>query len=260
MHLRTPTFFFSLTFSLWIATVATAEYPESSLGEEVAGEAQAAAVETESDYLSLNEVLRLALKENLGLQIDRISPANALDGILIEEAAFDPRLNASFGISETRSAARGSALDDVATPQSDSRQFRIGADRQLTTGATVGVDSNIGRSTTNNLAARNPDWGSDVGVSIRQPLLRNRGREVNLAPLARARIGSDQAVDLFKDSIMDLVSTAEIAYWNLAFARARRDFFLSSLELAETILEENTERERLGLATPIEVLQADAEV
>jgi OMF family outer membrane factor len=59
---------------------------------------------------------------------------------------------------------------------------------------------------------------------------------------------------------LDLILDTELAYWNLAYRQADRALIASSLELAENLLEENTERERLGLVTPLELLQAEAEV
>jgi outer membrane protein TolC len=59
--------------------------------------------------------------------------------------------------------------------------------------------------------------------------------------------------------VLDLVLNTEIAYWNLAYTRANKALIASSLALAENLLEENGERERLGLVTSLEVLQAEAE-
>ena len=57
-----------------------------------------------------------------------------------------------------------------------------------------------------------------------------------------------------------MISNKEIAYWNLAFTQAELTLIASSINLAENLLEENRERERLGLVTPLEVLQAEAEL
>jgi outer membrane protein TolC len=59
--------------------------------------------------------------------------------------------------------------------------------------------------------------------------------------------------------VLDLVLNTEIAYWNLVYTRADKALTASSLALAENLLEENGERKRLGLVTPLEVLQAEAE-
>lgn len=211
-------------------------------------------------FLDLDSLLRQSLANNIGLRIERINPLNAVDAIEVERATFDPRLQASYDFNDQQAAAATSTLDTAPVPQSENRQFLVGADKRFSTGTQLSLSSSINRRTSNNNAVRNPDYASDVGFGLRQPLLRGAWQTVNLAPLARAKIGGEQAVDRLMDAILDVLSTAETAYWNLAHAQARRDFFASSLELAKSIVEENTARLELGLATQLEVLQADAEV
>ncbi len=214
----------------------------------------------EIEILQLEQAIDLALANNLGLTTARYRPINARDSILIEEAEFDPSLFGSTSLQEQRAAASASALDNVDAPESKSRQGRIGVDKRFSTGATVTLDTDLGRRTTNNNAARNPDYTSGVGLSLRQPLMRGSWSRINLAPLARARITADQSVFELRSEILDVIAETEIAYWNLAFARADAALINSSIELAETLLEENRERKRLGLVTALEVLQAETEL
>jgi outer membrane protein TolC len=226
----------------------------------VVGEETIAEDNSTEVFLDLDSLLRKALEHNIGLRIERINPFNAVDGVEVERATFDPRLQANYDYVEREAAAASSTLDTATIPRSDGRQFTIGADKRFSTGTVLSVNSSINRTTSNNNAARNPDFASDVGFGFRQPLMRGAWQTVNLAPLARAKIGGEQAVDQLMEAILDVLSTAETAYWNLAYAQARYDFFASSFELAKSILEENKVRQELGLATQLEVLQADAEV
>lgn len=212
------------------------------------------------DVLTLESAIDAALANNLGLVTARYRPANALDSVLIEESVFDSSLFGAVGMSERQAAAATSTLDSASVPVSDNRRARVGADKRFSTGATVTVETNLSRSTSNNNAARNPDYASDVGISIRQPLLRGAGRQLNLAPIARARAAADQSIFQLRSDILDVITETEIAYWNLAYARATADLIASSIELAENLLEENRERERLGLVTSLEVLQAETQL
>lgn len=212
-----------------------------------------------AEELVLEEAIHAALEENLGLRIATYAPANAQDAIEIEAAQFDFELFGSASLRD-RQAAAGGRLDDAPAPETGNRNAQVGIQKLFSTGATATVDSSLNRSSTSNDAPRNPDYGSDVGFSLRQPLLRDAGSTVNLAPLARAKVSADRSLFQLRSEILDLVAETEIAYWNLAFARADRELIGSSLELAENLLEENRERQRLGLVTPLEVLQAEAEV
>lgn len=213
-----------------------------------------------AEELSLRTAIAAALEHNLGLRISAYAPANALDSIEIEEAQFDPSLFGSASLQERQSAGSNSSLDSASLPESETRRARAGVDKRLATGATVTVDSAINRSSSNNNAARSPDYSADVGISIRQPILKDAWSTVNLAPLARAKFTADRSMYELRSDVLDLVLDTEIAYWNLAYARADRALIASSLALAENLLEENGERERLGLVTPLEVLQAEAEL
>lgn len=212
------------------------------------------------EVLSLDGVIGRALEHNLGLATERYRVANAQDDVEIEEAAFDVELFGSTDYSESLSPARTSALDDAEAPESETRRAALGAEKVLSTGATVTVDSGIRRRSSNNNAARNPDYAADMGISIRQPLLRGAWRRINLAPLARARISAGISLYELRSNVLDLLQDTEAAYWDLAFVKADRRLIASSIELAENLLEENKERERLGLATPLEVLQAETEL
>lgn len=210
--------------------------------------------------LRLDAAIESALENNLGLRIAGLGPQNALDSVEIEAAQFDPSIFGNASLQERASAGTSSALDNAARPQSENRRARAGVEKRLATGASVSADSSINRSASNNNAARNPDYASNLGLSIRQPLLQGAWSTVNLAPLARAKVDVQRSLFQLRSDVLDLVLETEIAYWNLAFAQADRALIASSLELATNLLEENREKERLGLVTPLEVLQAEAEI
>lgn len=217
-------------------------------------------VTTSGEFLRLQDAIDQALENNLGLVAARYRPANFQDNVAVEDAAFGVNLFGDTSLNEQRAAASNSALDEADVPSSERRQARLGVDKQFSTGATVTVDSGLNRSTTNNNSARNPDYSSDVGLSLRQPLLEGAWSEVNLAPLARAQSRADQSLFELRSDALDVIADVEIAYWNLAFAKAARELIASNFELAESLLEENQERLRLGIVTKLEVLQAETEL
>lgn len=226
----------------------------------VLGAAHAEESASDESLLTLDAAIATALEHNLGLIISSYRPVNAQDDIVAEEAQFDVELFTSASLSESQAAASGSSLDSTSVPESEARRANAGIGKRLETGATVTVDSALNRRSSNNNAARNPDYSSDVGISIRQPLLKDAWTTVNLAPLARAKVSAERSLFEWRSDLLDLILDTEVAYLNLAYRRADRDLIASSLELAENLLEENTERERLGLVTPLEVLQAESEM
>ena len=121
--------------------------------------------------LALEEALAEALENNLDLVISRFGPEDARDDLIAAESQFDWELFSLTELSERQAAAASSSLDSALAPESENRRLWAGAEKDLSTGGLVTLDAGINRSATNNNAARNPDYGSDVGVRIRQPLL-----------------------------------------------------------------------------------------
>ena len=184
----------------------------------------------EDAELTLRAAIDSALEHNLDLRIATYAPVDALDSVAIEEAQFDPSLFAS-ALQERKSAARSSRLDEGVVPESENRRAHAGANKRFSTGATVTLDSSTSRRYSNNNAARNPDYGSDVGLLIRQPLLKDAWSTINLAPLARAKVTAERSLFELRSEVLDLILNTEIAYWNLAYTRANKALIASSLTL-----------------------------
>ncbi|GHC11166.1 hypothetical protein GCM10007047_30590 [Cerasicoccus arenae] len=210
--------------------------------------------------MSLRESIDVALAKNLGLSITRYSPGLAQDNITVAEAAFDPNLSASLTAGENASPP-STSLAGVASGRAINadQQFNLGVGKRFTTGTEVALETRLNRGTTNSTnALLNPDFSSRLGFEVRQPLLAGFGEAVNLAAVTRAQIGLRSSRLTVRREVLDLIANVEIAYWNLAAARQRQALFISNLRLAKSLLEENIERERVGLATRLDVLQAEA--
>ncbi len=213
----------------------------------------------EAEVLELDVVLRQALEQNLGLQIERLEPLVAEEALEIAGSRFDPELSASALIDKRQSPSAASDLDGAQQPVSESQRVSAGVSKGFSSGGEIGLSTGMNRGETNSEFARfNPDYSSDVTLSARQPLLRGFGRKVNLAPIARAQLRLDSALWQVRQAALDVLREAEIGYWNLALARERLDIRLSSVELAERLLEESREQEAVGLGSRLDVLQAEA--
>jgi len=216
--------------------------------------------EVQPRSLTLRDAIDLALEKNLGLNITRYSTGLALDNIEVAWAAFDPNIGASIVAGENASPP-SSSLSGVTSGRAINadQQFNLSVGKRFTPGTEVSVNTSLNRATTNSTnALLNPDFSSRVGFEVRQPLLAGFGEAVNLAAVTRAEIGLRASRLGVRQDVLDLIANVEIAYWNLAAARQRQALFLSNLRLAKSLLDENTERERVGLATRLDVLQAEA--
>ncbi|WOO41888.1 TolC family protein [Rubellicoccus peritrichatus] len=212
--------------------------------------------------LSPQAAIDLALKRNLGLAVTRYQPSISGDTLQIAESEFDPVISSSVNANDRVSPQAATNLEGVAQgaqPRNSGQSGEFGVSQKIPTGATVTAGTEINRSTTNsNRSFLNPEYTTNATLSVRQPLLRDFGAKVNLAEIAKARLALNQSRLAVRREVLDVIAAAEIRYWQLSAAKARKLLFDSNLELAENLLEENQERERLGLATRLDVLQAQA--
>lgn len=214
--------------------------------------------------LSLRQAIEQGLAENLGLRIQTLDPKIAQEAVLSQEAAFDPTLfsRANLGQSDL-DRDDGNGVTRQTT--SDSRSYSLGVSKRISSGGQITASADQSRSDGSNF---NPELGQLVGgalnsrasfsLAFTQPLLRDFGRDVNLAPIRRAESQARVADLRTRNTVLNLLQEIETAYWRLSDAYQRRDLRLSNLELSERLLEEAKERESLGLATKIETLQAEA--
>lgn len=214
--------------------------------------------------ITLKEAVIAALGENLNLEVQRYAPKIQKEAVDQQRSAFDPSVfsRASVGQSELE----WEDIDgDPRQTTSDSRSYSAGVTKRIKTGAQVTASAAHSRSDGSSF---NPELNQLVGgglseraslsLEISQPLLRDFGSTVNLAPVRRAESQERVASLRLRNDIFDLLQRTETAYWRLADTYARRDLRESNLELAAELLEESAERKRLGLATQLEVLQAEA--
>ena len=209
--------------------------------------------------LSLREAVNRALEQNLGLIVERYQPGLFEDEITVAQSQFDPSIRIRSNANEELSPLASSTLEGAAQPESDFRRFSVVVDKKISTGGTVELITSMNRSETNStFATINPDYFSEIAISLEQPLLNGAGRKVNLAPIARAKAAHSQSLLELRRRAFNVLANIEINYWNVAYAVARKALQESSIEVAEQLLEETEEKERLGLATQVDVLQASA--
>lgn len=205
--------------------------------------------------LTLEECVARALNKNFDLQIQRFDTRNAREQILVADAVYDPTLFSTAALAGRKNDATGT------TTQAQS--VRVGVSQRVVTGATMSLSTGLDRSKERPYSAPplfNPVYNSDVTLSITQPLLQGFGVTINRAAIARARLGVTRANYDFKSAVLSLIRNVESAYYNLAFAREQLAVRRSSLNVAQTLLNENKARLDTGVATNLEVLQSEVGV
>lgn len=227
--------------------------------------------------LSLDECIARALEKNFDVSIQRLATSSSEGDIDVAKATFDPTVTLETSKTYTKAApdyttvyttdpatgeVTGSSLSSVSTATA-TNETRLSVAQKVVTGATItatGVLDRSKRDPSSYSYSRNPAYAGDVGLVVRQPLLKGAGPGVNRAAIERARLGLKRSSFDLKSTVLTVVHDVEAAYYNLVFAREQREVRRFSLEVAQKLLEENKTRRSTGVATDLEVLQSEVSV
>lgn len=211
---------------------------------------------TTPEPLSLARAIQLSLQSNFSYRIEQASPQIARMAVTEARATFSPELFASADFQQSEQQTTFSTTTGTAR---DSRSWQIGARQRLHTGTQLTLRANLDRDANNaGVNISNLTQSADASLSLRQPLLRGRNQEVNRAPIEEARAGLRAANQSLRQTVLAVLAQTEEAYWQVALREEILRLQQSSLEVAQALLDEARERQRLGVATRIEVLQAQA--
>ncbi len=221
-----------------------------------------AAVPVPTPVLTLEECIARALEKNFALEIQRLTTGQARENVIIAQSDFDTSLNLTGSRSVLQRPDAVTTVDGVTTggSRTSSDSLRAGVSKRVGTGATLSASTSLDRGESSQNTFLNPAYNGDVSISVRQPLLRGAGTEVNRATIRRAEIGVDRANFDLKGSVLDVVHDVEAAYYNLVFARGERVVRDLSLQLAQQLVDENEIRRQVGSAIELDILTAQVGV
>jgi outer membrane protein len=219
-----------------------------------------------AEPLGLEDAIARALDANFDVQLQRLTTTTSNDTVEIARSDYDPTLTASASTGQAKADratvdTNGNILP-IAGTRSDDDNARLSLSQKIPLGATITGTTRLNRNerTRTTPADLNPAYNSDVGISVRQPLLKGAGSTINNAALERARLGTARAKADFSAQVFTVVRDVEVAYSNLALAREQVGIRSFSLEVRKKLYEENRARREAGVATDLEVLQAEVGV
>jgi len=261
-----------------------------------------AAAQTESTNgapklaLSLDECIRMALKDNLTLQVgDRVALGDAADldlravGALgVEDARYaaegaygyyDPVFSASVGQNYRRQPPRfESSIGQFISPGSRwNEDFALGLDGVLPTGTRYEFDAGMNRLSgdrldtaeeiapgiTNSNFGKFVDLGwqytSDARVRVTQPLLRDFWIDSGRLNIKIRKQDLKMAEHSFRLLTMDIVQRVALAYYDLIAAMDQVKTRTKALELASQLVSENKKKEAAGTIAPLEARQSESQ-
>jgi outer membrane protein TolC len=207
--------------------------------------------------LSLKNYLALVVANNTDIQLQLLSLETPKNAIQRAFGAWDPRATAQFNTTRATTPPI-STLEGAAEVKTLSQPLAMSVTQTLSSGtsytASWGGGKNVSNSSNNFF---NPALTSNMAITFSQPLIQNRGTYVNKLSLmvARSRLKGSEFNQTTQ--FINLVSTAENAYWDVVSARENLRVALSAEDTAGKFLELQQKQLELGALSPLDIYQAE---
>lgn len=208
--------------------------------------------------LSMDEAVKLALEQNLGIRIQRIDPQIQDVGIWQARSFWAPSLSSVFNRNSTNQPATSLIVPGYT---SGTTNANVSLNQTLPWGGSYQAGwINQRVSSTNVLQNYTPQLYSNVQFNYSQPLLRNFSVDQ-----IRQQVQTSKKVRDLSDIQLQAVMTQTTravrdAYWDLVYAINNLKAQQQSLELSQQFLKDNQKRVEIGTLAPIDIVQAQAEV
>src|SRR5437867_494632 len=210
--------------------------------------------------LSLKDAIRLTLENNSAIRIQEAQVENAKFSLLRAYRPFDPQLQNTTNVNRY-SYPGVSQLQGTGTFNALTHANQVNYSQTFQTGTNLLIALNTTRySTTSGFYFINPYYDSVLNLQFTQPLLRNRWRFENRAPVLIARKSLQQSSANFEAQVSDALLNAVSQYWAVVLARGNVDVTQKALEAAEATYQHDKRALELGALPPLDIYRSESEV
>jgi outer membrane protein len=207
--------------------------------------------------LSLHSYLELVMANNTDIAIQRLTVDVAENAITRAFAPFDPLAAANFQ-SMRQITPASESLQGATTLVQLTQPANFSYSQTLPTGTQYSVQFSAQKVSTNSgFYDYNPALSTSLGVSFIQPLIKNRGVYVNRLPIMMASSRLRKTGYDLKASLLQLVSAAENAYWDVVLARENLRVAESARDLADQALKRSQRELELGALSPLDIFNPE---
>lgn len=214
--------------------------------------------------LSLNDVIRLALRNSNDIDQSRIDVQIAEFNLLAARGVYDPVLSSESyferATTPTSSTLGGAGASGSVTQQDVTGAGRLGGFTPWGGGAYQLDFSSTRLTTTNQNVRLNPQFPTAFTFSYTQPLWRGLRFDNNRRQIEIAKRNLSLTDAQFRQRAIDVISQVEQAYWNLAFALRNLQVQIDAVRQARVQVESNNRQVEKGVLAPIDVVAAQTQV
>jgi outer membrane protein len=210
--------------------------------------------------LSQEDVVRLALQNNVDINVERYAPYFSVWGIEKEKAVLNPVMQLSGNLNRNVTPA-ASLLAGADTVMSLQGIYAFSVHKPFEPGIDLDIQMQTNRTRTNNyFTSLNPWLAPVLSIGITQHLLKDQGRITRSRGIRIARNSTQISEDVFVARVSDLLTNVLTTYWDLVYCDEDIRMRETALKLAQVVLEQNKIQAEVGTMAPLDVVQAEAEV
>ncbi len=182
--------------------------------------------------MSRGFAVAMALGKNPDLRIEVLNSAMSETDVARSRGIYDTLVNASVRGGETRDS--GSSTFRTSSPSAS-----LGVSRLFSTGGDAAVDIRAGYTTSDpgGDAGATTNWGSSVGITLSQPLLKFAGKETTEVNITLAGSALQDSLERFRSTATDTVFAVITSYHRLYVLRRVLDSRVAALESAQSLLD-----------------------
>lgn len=206
-------------------------------------------------YLTVEEATRVALENNLDVQIAQFDAYSKRNDLLGALSIFDTILSAKAGY--TNNQFKKSST--ISGSKSQTNEYSIGVSKLLPTGTTVGLDFEDTRSFTNSsFASINPSHEGVAKVSISQALGKNFFGLIDRNQIKITRLDIESSDWTSLSRIEDALIIVQKAYWKLVLLENDLEISRQMLTKARDLFDLYRKKFNFGLTENPELFGAQA--
>jgi HAE1 family hydrophobic/amphiphilic exporter-1 len=212
--------------------------------------------------ITLSEAIERTLANDPDLRISRIQRDEAGFSLRAAQGAYDP----VFGISGSRTRTvvpESSILSGTETGKLTVLQWTGGPQLNgiTTTGATYSLQFTSTKQQNDSLFnTLNPQYPTSVNLNLTQPLWRGLRFDENRYRIQVARKNRQISNEQLRQRIIEVVTQAVSAYWELDYASHNLDVQVEAVRLAERQYQSNRRLAEQGVLAPVDVVAAQTQV
>ncbi|MDP9120503.1 MAG: TolC family protein [Acidobacteriota bacterium] len=235
----------------WPVSLLAADAPTPSPPAMAPGSDAPAALPAKG--MGLLEVVRETLARDPNIGLVEAQVLSFQGGLLIAQGRFDPILRSQLTETDTRTPSpSGSAFDSktlagvVALGQQLESGLLLTPELDLLRSAGAAAPNGVAQST------------ATLTFTLRQPLLRGRGREVTTAGLRAAGRQLDASRSDLAQTVAQRIETTVGQYWNLVATRRNLDILRASEDSSRELLATTRKLIEADVTPAAEIIQVEA--